>query len=95
MIPTPLVLAFLALACAPLPFLFYRYGPYLRRNSRYIPSTLQTSNLSVNNKIDPENQGDRAPNDMETISSPLLDDDEMNEKRVGPRIGANSIQQRS
>ncbi|ODO08297.1 multidrug transporter [Cryptococcus wingfieldii CBS 7118] len=33
------LVAFLALACTPLPFLFYRYGAFLRRRSRYAPST--------------------------------------------------------
>ena len=42
------VIAFLALICTPLPFLFYKYGPYLRRKSNYAPSqplekTLTTS----------------------------------------------------
>ncbi|WWC69887.1 uncharacterized protein I206_103830 [Kwoniella pini CBS 10737] len=32
------IVAILAIICAPLPFLFYRYGPYLRRKSRYAPS---------------------------------------------------------
>ncbi|ORX34296.1 major facilitator superfamily domain-containing protein [Kockovaella imperatae] len=32
------LLALLSLACIPLPFLFYRYGPYLRRKSKYTPS---------------------------------------------------------
>ncbi|WVR06765.1 hypothetical protein IAU60_003800 [Kwoniella sp. DSM 27419] len=33
------LVAFLALACSPMPFLFYKYGPLLRRKSRYAPST--------------------------------------------------------
>lgn len=32
------VVAFLSLACAPMPFLFYRYGAFLRRHSKYAPS---------------------------------------------------------
>ncbi|WVF71132.1 hypothetical protein IAT40_005929 [Kwoniella sp. CBS 6097] len=32
------LVAFLSLICAPMPFLFYKYGPYLRRKSRYAPS---------------------------------------------------------
>ena len=32
------LLAFLSLACMPMPFLFIKYGPYLRRNSKYAPS---------------------------------------------------------
>ncbi|WRT66674.1 uncharacterized protein IL334_003634 [Kwoniella shivajii] len=36
------IVAILATACAPLPFLFYRYGPYLRRKSRYAPSQPHT-----------------------------------------------------
>ncbi|WWC62210.1 uncharacterized protein I303_104805 [Kwoniella dejecticola CBS 10117] len=35
------IVAVLAILCAPLPFLFYRYGPYLRRKSRYAPSRPQ------------------------------------------------------
>ena len=34
-----IVLAFLALAVAPVPFLFQRYGPFLRRNSKFVPSS--------------------------------------------------------
>ncbi len=33
-----LVLAALSLMCTPMPFLFMRYGPYLRRKSQYAPS---------------------------------------------------------
>ncbi|WWD03222.1 hypothetical protein V865_001273 [Kwoniella europaea PYCC6329] len=36
------IVAVLAIACAPMPFLFYKYGPYLRRKSRYAPSTPHT-----------------------------------------------------
>jgi hypothetical protein len=32
------LIACLSLACAPMPFLFMRYGAYLRRNSSYAPS---------------------------------------------------------
>jgi hypothetical protein len=32
------VIAFLALICTPLPFVFFKYGPHLRRKSRYAPS---------------------------------------------------------
>jgi hypothetical protein len=32
------LIAFLSLACTPMPFLFMRYGSYLRRNSKYAPS---------------------------------------------------------
>ncbi|KAE8539173.1 hypothetical protein D1P53_004263 [Cryptococcus gattii VGV] len=32
------LVAFLSLACAAMPFLFYRYGSYLRRKSKYAPS---------------------------------------------------------
>ncbi|CAK9781173.1 unnamed protein product [Cutaneotrichosporon oleaginosum] len=32
------LVAFLSLACAPMPFLFFRYGAYLRRHSKYAPS---------------------------------------------------------
>lgn len=32
------LLAFLALACAPMPFLFYKYGPALRAKSRFAPT---------------------------------------------------------
>lgn len=33
-----LVLAFIALACAPMPFLFIKYGPQLRARSKFAPS---------------------------------------------------------
>jgi hypothetical protein len=33
------VIAFLALICTPLPFVFFKYGPHLRRKSRYANST--------------------------------------------------------
>jgi hypothetical protein len=32
------VVAFLSLACTPMPFLFYKYGAKLRQNSKYTPS---------------------------------------------------------
>ena len=33
------VLAFLSVLMAPVPFLFLRFGPRLRRNSKFVPST--------------------------------------------------------
>jgi hypothetical protein len=36
------VLAFLSLMCTPMPSLFMKYGPYLRRKSRYAPSAPAT-----------------------------------------------------
>jgi hypothetical protein len=35
-----LVVAFLSLACAPMPFIFYKYGARLRQNSSYAPSAV-------------------------------------------------------
>lgn len=35
------LIAFLSLACTPMPFLFMRYGSYLRRNSKYAPSGMK------------------------------------------------------
>ncbi|AFR97263.1 multidrug transporter [Cryptococcus neoformans C23] len=32
------LVAFFSLVCAPMPFLFHRYGSYLRRKSKYAPS---------------------------------------------------------
>ena len=32
------LLAFVALACAPMPFLFYKYGPVIRAKSRFAPT---------------------------------------------------------
>lgn len=32
------MVAFLSLACAPMPLLFHRYGARLRRHSKYAPS---------------------------------------------------------
>lgn len=32
------LLAFVALACAPMPFLFYKYGPAIRAKSRFAPT---------------------------------------------------------
>lgn len=43
------VLAFLSLACAPIPFLFYRYGHILRRKSKYIA----TNSLSQSHAAPP------------------------------------------
>lgn len=33
------MVAFLSLACAPMPFLFYKYGARLRKHSKYAPSS--------------------------------------------------------
>lgn len=37
------VVGFLSLSCTPMPFLFYRYGYVLRRNSKYAPSAPRDS----------------------------------------------------
>ncbi|WVQ79622.1 hypothetical protein IAT38_001722 [Cryptococcus sp. DSM 104549] len=37
------LVACLSLACAPMPFLFYKYGAFLRRKSRYAPSSPLTA----------------------------------------------------
>ena len=34
--------AFLALACVPFPFLFYKYGPNIRRNCKYAREAAET-----------------------------------------------------
>lgn len=31
------MMAFIALAGVPIPYIFWRYGPYIRRNSKYAP----------------------------------------------------------
>jgi len=40
------VVAFLSLACTPMPFLFYKYGEKLRKNSNYAPSQPTISNIT-------------------------------------------------
>lgn len=43
----PAVLAFVAMAFVPVPFLFTRYGPYLRRKSKYAPTHNQPVPIST------------------------------------------------
>lgn len=48
------LVAFLSLACTPMPFLFMKYGSYLRRNSRYAPSGRDTVEEKQAEELEPE-----------------------------------------
>lgn len=51
------LVAFLSLACTPMPFLFFRYGAVLRRNSKYAPSGLAAKESS-DSALEPEYAAD-------------------------------------
>ena len=50
------LLGFLALAFMPIPFLFYMFGPRLRKNSKYAPTEM---GKKKNDEENPEGDGEK------------------------------------
>jgi hypothetical protein len=59
------VIAFLALICTPLPFLFYNYGPHLRRKSNYAPSQPLQKTLTTST------EGEKADDEVTVVAGGL------------------------
>ncbi|KAL7422000.1 hypothetical protein Q5752_003772 [Cryptotrichosporon argae] len=71
------LLAFLSLACMPMPFLFWKYGAFLRRKSKYAPSAPLASApaatpqpkepITADEALEPEYAADAGEHDGEGV----------------------------
>nr|XP_031859492.1 uncharacterized protein CI109_005140 [Kwoniella shandongensis]KAA5526564.1 hypothetical protein CI109_005140 [Kwoniella shandongensis] len=61
------LIAFLSLVCVPMPFLFYKYGAYLRRKSRYAPSS--SSPAEVKEKETPDERVEEAQDELRKVKT--------------------------
>ncbi|KAK8864681.1 hypothetical protein IAR55_001933 [Kwoniella newhampshirensis] len=61
------LIAFLSLVCVPMPFLFYKYGAFLRRKSRYAPSS--PVSLEEREKETPEQIVDEQKDELRKVKT--------------------------
>ena len=63
--------AFLALACVPFPFLFYKYGPTIRRKCKYAREAAET--MEKLKRKDPEDAMDNDIASERDVEKPVSD----------------------
>ncbi|WVQ99728.1 hypothetical protein IAU59_006870 [Kwoniella sp. CBS 9459] len=83
------LVAFLSLICAPMPFLFYKYGPLLRRKSRYAPSVpLTPAQMAAEF---PEQQEEALRDELRKTQSRIREDEAL-EPQWGAEAGERAKQ---
>ncbi|OCF31946.1 multidrug transporter [Kwoniella heveanensis BCC8398] len=86
------LVAFLSLICAPMPFLFYRYGPYLRRKSRYAPSVpLTQAEIEASSETPEQLEAEAARDELRKVET-RLNEDEALEPQWGAEAGERAKQ---